>query len=119
MALIMKSRIVDDVVVLGLVGRLWILDLPLRDRINELLRDGHRRFVLNIAGVDYCDSSGLGQMISIWTSIRNKNGHMTILNPAKRVQRLFEITKLNAIFEIFEDERNAVKQARQDLGATA
>jgi len=119
MALVINSRVVGNVVVLEIVGRLWILDLPLRDRVNELLREGHRRFVLSIDGVDYIDSSGLGQIVSIWSSIRNKDGHMVILNPAKRVQRLLEITKLDTVFEIFEVEGEALKQARKDLGATA
>jgi len=115
MALIIKSRVVNDVVVLDLAGRLWILDLPLGDKINELLKEGHRHFVLSIAGVEYVDSSGLGQMVSIWSSIRNKDGHMTILNPMKRVQRLFDITKLDRIFEIFEYEADAIKQAQKDI----
>ncbi len=112
MALIIQLRVVQDVAVVDLIGRLWILDLPLRDRINELLNEGRRHFVLNLAGVQYVDSSGLGQMISIWTSIRNKNGHMTVLNPTKRVMKLFEITRLNTIFQILENESEAVQRAR-------
>ncbi len=113
MALIIKHRLISDVMVVDLAGRLWILDLPLRDRMNELINEGHRRFVLNLAGVQYVDSSGLGQLISIWTSIRNKNGHMTILNPTKRVLKLFDITRLNTIFTILEDESEAVERARK------
>src|SRR3989304_2243566 len=113
MALIIKARVVQDVVVVDLIGRLWILDLPLRDRMNELINEGRRPFVLNLAGVQYVDSSGLGQRISIWTSIRNKNGHMTVLNPTKRVMKLFEITRLNTIFQILENESEAVQRARK------
>lgn len=112
MALVIKQRDVSDVVVLDLIGRLWILDLPLRDLMNGLLTDGKRHFVLNLAGVEYIDSSGLGQLISIWSSIRNKNGYMTLLRPTKRVLRLFEITRLNAVFEIFGTEPDAVGKAR-------
>jgi anti-sigma B factor antagonist len=111
MSLVIKQRSVPNVVILDLTGRLWILDLPLRDLMNGLLTDGKRHFVLNLSGVDYIDSSGLGQLISIWTSIRNKNGHMTILNPNKRVNRLFDITRLHTIFEIFENETDAVQKA--------
>jgi anti-sigma B factor antagonist len=111
MSLSIVQRHEGDVVILDLTGRLWILDLPLRDLINGLLSEGKRYLVLNIANVHYIDSSGLGQLISIWTSIRSRDGHMTILNPVKRVQRLLEITRLNAVFEILQDEADAVKRA--------
>src|SRR6185436_15480454 len=113
MPLVIKQRNVSDVVILDLSGRLWILDLPLRDTMNSLLIDGKRHFVLNVPSVDYIDSSGLGQLISIWTSIRNKGGHMTILSPTKRVSRLFEITRLNTVFDILESEDDAIKVARK------
>jgi len=113
MPLTIKQRSKSEVTVLDIEGRLWILDLPLRDLMNRLLTDGSHHFVLNLTGVDYIDSSGLGQLISIWTSIRNKNGHMTILNPAKRVQRLFEITRLNTVFEILLNEDEAVQKAQK------
>lgn len=115
MPLIIKQRAVSEVVVLDLTGRLWILDLPLRDRMNELLSEGQRHFVLNLAGVDYIDSSGLGQLISIWSSIRNKKGHMTVLNPTARVLKLFEITRLNTVFEILQNEADAIDLARKAL----
>ena len=113
MALIVRRRNVSDIVVLDLVGRLWVLDLPLGDLVNGILIEGRHNFVLNLAGVDYIDSSGLGQLISIWALIRSRGGHMTILNPSKRVQRLFEITRLNAVFEICGGELDAVQKARK------
>jgi len=113
MPLVVQQRRVSDVIVLDLSGRLWILDLPLRDLLIGLLGEGNRHFVLNLEGVDYIDSSGLGQLITIWSSVRNKGGHMTVLNPTKRVQRLFEITRLNKVFEILENESEAVEVARK------
>jgi anti-sigma B factor antagonist len=112
MPLTISSRVDDDVIVLDLVGKLWVLDLPLRNKVNELMKDGYRQFVLSIPGVDYCDSSGLGQIVSIWSSIKSKGGHMTVLKPANRVQKLFEMTKLNVVLEIFEDEGDAIKHSR-------
>jgi len=106
-----NQRNVSDVTILQLTGRLWILDLPLRDLMNGLLAVGKRHFVVDLSGVDYIDSSGLGQLISIWTSIRNKGGYMTVLNPNKRVHRLFDITRLHTIFEIFESEPDAIQKA--------
>jgi len=113
MPLTIKQRSISDVILLDLTGRLWILDLPLRDLMNGLLGENKRHFVLNLRGVDYVDSSGLGQLISIWTSIRNKAGHMTILSPTKRVDRLLDITRLNTVFEIFTDENEAVQGAKK------
>ena len=113
MSLIIKQRNLSDIVILDLSGRLWILDLPLRDLVNGILQSDKCKFVFNLAGVEYIDSSGLGQLISIWTSIRSRNGYMTLLSPSKRIQRLFEITRLNTVFEIFENEPDAVQKARQ------
>ena len=113
MSLSIKQRSSSEVMILDLSGRLWILDLQLRDTMNDLLGMGQCYFVLNLSGVDYIDSSGLGQLISIWSSIRNKNGYMTILKPNKRVQRLFEITRLNTIFEVLDDEATAVRKAHR------
>jgi anti-sigma B factor antagonist len=111
MPLTITQRVAADVMILDLTGRLWILDLPLRDLMNGLLAEDRRYFVLNLAEVDYIDSSGLGQLISIWTSIRNRNGYMTVLKPNKRIQRLFDITRLNTIFDILEDEPAAIQKA--------
>src|SRR5262249_19739377 len=94
-------------------GRLWILDLPLRDLINRLLMEGRQHFVLNISGVDYVDSSGLGQLVTIWTSVRNKGGHVIVLSPTERVAKLLEITHLNKVFEVLHTETEAVQKAQK------
>ena len=116
MHLAITQRKLADVVILDLAGRLWILDLPLRDLMNDLLATDNRHFVLNLAAVDYIDSSGLGQLVSIWSSIRKKDGYMTLLNPKPRVKRLFEITLLNTVFEIFDKEPDAVQKAAKASG---
>jgi len=113
MPLVIHQRTIDEVVILDLSGRLWILDLPLRDLMNRLLGEGKRHFVLNLNGVEYIDSSGLGQLITIWTSVRSKAGHMAIMAPTKRVQRLFELTRLSTVFEVHDTENSAVESARK------
>ena len=113
MPLKIAQRGVTDVVILDLTGRLWILDLPLRDLLNKLLAEGKRHFILNITGVDYVDSSGLGQLVTIWTSVRNKGGHLIVLSPTVRVQKLLEITHLNTVFEILDSENEAVQKAQK------
>ncbi len=113
MGLIITLRTVGNVSVIDLQGRLWILDLPLRDHIHGLLEEGRRYFVLNLEGVDYIDSSGLGQLVSLWTSIRTKDGNLSLLRPTERVQRLLTVTRLKVVFDIFHDEDRAVAAMRR------
>ena len=117
MELTVTTRIISGVVILDMTGRLWILDLPLRDLIRKMLNDEHRHFVLNLSGLSYLDSSGLGQMIAIWTSIHNRNGHLTLLRPSARVKTLLDITKLRSVFEIFENEGEAIDAAKNRAAA--
>jgi anti-sigma B factor antagonist len=112
MDLTINTRTVSDVAILDLKGRLWVLDMSLREAIKSLLETGVRYFVLNLSDLSYMDSSGLGQMLSIWTSIKNKGGHMTILRPSARVQKLLDITKLGTVFEILDNEAAAVSVAK-------
>ena len=76
------------------------MEMGLREQITALLNQGYREFVLDMVELDYIDSFGLGQLVSIWTSIRNKNGHMKLLQPGEKVRKLLEITKLNTVFQI-------------------
>lgn len=119
MALSITSRIVSGVVIVDLSGRLCFLEITLRDHINELLGKGHREFVLNLADVPYIDSFGLGQLITIWTSIRSRGGQLILLRPTDHVQKLFQITRLNSIFQTSEEEAQAVTSARASLAASA
>ena len=114
MALITNARVGNDTVVLDMKGRLWVLDLPLRDQVNALLQQGCAFFVLNIAEVDYIDSSGLGQLISIWASVRKLGGNVVLLRPIPRVRRLLATTCLQTIFDVFEDEEKAKAGVRRD-----
>jgi anti-anti-sigma factor len=115
MALAMTSRSVSHAVVLDLTGKLCVREHTLREKIKALLDEGRRCFVLNLAAVTYIDSDGLGELISIWTSISKANGRLTLLHPVQRVQELFRITKLNTVFEIFDDESQAVGVAQHGV----
>jgi anti-sigma B factor antagonist len=113
------SRLVSGVVILDITGRLCFLEVALRDQVNELLDEGHRGFVLNLAGVPYIDSFGLGQLVSIWTSIRSQKGKLVLLQPTDHVQQLLELTKLNAVFHILGEEAQAVTSARMSFTISA
>jgi len=112
MSLAISSRIVSGVIVVDIVGRLCFLNVTLRDRVNEWLQKGHRAFVFNLANVPYVDSFGLGQLITISNSIRSKGGRLILLGPTDHVQALFQITKLNTVFNISTDEAHAVRSVR-------
>jgi anti-sigma B factor antagonist len=113
MGLIITSRAAGDTVLLDLQGRLWVLDLPLRDRVHSLLEQGCRYFVFNLAEVDYIDSSGLGQLVALWTSVRTREGNLCVLQPSARVRRLLTVTRLNVIFDMFDDEERAKNAVRR------
>jgi len=118
MPLAITSRISSNVVIVDINGRLSVLDVALREHMTELLEEGHRAFVLNLANVPYIDSFGLGQLITIWTSVRNRGGKLILLRPTDHVQTLFRITKLNTIFNISSEEAQAVRSARTNVFET-
>jgi anti-sigma B factor antagonist len=113
------SRIVSGVIIMDLSGRLCFLEVSLREHVNELLEEGYREFVLNLADVPYIDSFGLGQLVTIWTTIRGKGGQLTFLRPTDHVQHLFQISKLNTIFHISGEEGQAVRSARMHSPVSA
>jgi anti-sigma B factor antagonist len=115
MPVAITSRLCSGVVIVDINGRLCFLDVALRECLNELLEEGHREFVLNMANVPYVDSFGLGQLITVWTSIRNKGGQLVLLRPTDHVQALFRITKLNTIFRVSGEEAQAIKSARSNV----
>src|SRR5262249_4622662 len=104
MSLTITTKISSGSVVLNLSGRLCFMEMALREQITSLLNQGEREFVLIMDELDYIDSFGLGQLVSIWTSIRNKNGHMKLVRPGEKVRKLLEITKLNTVFQIESEQ---------------
>lgn len=111
MSMVLKARRLDDVVILDLSGRITMGEgtLVLRDQIQRLLAAGDRKFLLNLADVDYIDSSGLGELVTSFTTVRNNEGQLKLLNLTRRVQDLLQITKLLTVFEVFNSETEALK----------
>jgi anti-sigma B factor antagonist len=111
MNMVLKARRLDDVVILDLSGRITIGEgtLVLREHIQRLLAGGDRKFLLNLADVDYIDSSGLGELVTSFTTVRNNDGQLKLLNLTRRVQDLLQITKLLTVFEAFNNETEAIK----------
>jgi anti-sigma B factor antagonist len=81
----------------------------LRDMVHNLIKDGNRKILLNLRDIDYVDSSGLGELVNAFTSMRSQGGELKLLNLTKRVRSLLQITKLLTVFDIADDEATSVK----------
>jgi anti-sigma B factor antagonist len=110
MQLEIKERNVGDVVLLDLQGRITIGEgsVQLRDAVGRLLAAGRQRIVLNLEGVTYVDSSGIGELVSRYTTTKNQGGQLKLLKLTKKIKDLLMITKLLTVFEIYEDEEAAL-----------
>jgi anti-sigma B factor antagonist len=101
-----STRLVGGVTIVDLSGRIALGEgsAGLRDLVRNLVSEGNKKILLNLRDVDYIDSSGLGELVSAFTSMRSKGGELKLLNLTKRVQDLLQITKLYTVFEITDDE---------------
>jgi anti-sigma B factor antagonist len=84
----------------------------LRRTIKELIDKGHRKIVLNLYDVDYIDSSGIGELVSGYTTVRNAEGELKLLHLTKRVHDLLQITRLFTVFDVQSDEDTALRSFR-------
>lgn len=106
-----STREVSHVTIVDVNGRITLGDETgqLRDTIRGLIAEGKKKIVLNLAQVDYIDSSGVGELVSSYTAVRNAGGDLKLLSLTKKVQDVLNVTKLYTVFDIKEDEFNAVK----------
>jgi anti-sigma B factor antagonist len=110
MSLVLNTRKVNGHIVVEVSGRIEYGEstVQLRDLARRLTSDGGRFFVLNLSGVTYVDSSGLGLLLSIYATIRNQGGDLKLVNVNTRIHELLKTTKLLQVFDIFEDETAAI-----------
>jgi anti-sigma B factor antagonist len=110
MSLTVKQRKVGDVNIIDMSGRLTIGEpvLLLRETVRVLVNDGSRHFIMNMGEVSYVDSSGLGELVSLFTTVRNKQGDVKLLNLTKKTIDLLAMTKLLTVFDTYEDEAKAL-----------
>lgn len=111
MSVKLTTRQVGDVTVVDAVGRITLGDgaSHFRDTIRNLVAAGQKKLLLNLAEVSYIDSSGIGEMVSGFTTVTNQGGVVKLLSLNKRVKDLLQITKLYTVFEVFDDEAHAVR----------
>ena len=110
MSMKVTTRQVDGVTILDLSGRITLGEgsVQLRDAIRDLLAKGSKLILLNLADVNYIDSSGIGELVSAYTTVRNQGGELKLLNLTKKVHDLLQITKLYTVFDVKEDEASAI-----------
>ena len=114
MSLKTDSRQVDGVTIVDLNGRIVLGEATtaLRELLQNLVSQGQKKILLNLADVSYIDSSGLGALVSGFTSLTGQQGSLKLLNLTKKVQDLLQITKLLTVFEVYTDEATAVQSFR-------
>ena len=106
-----EERTVGDVMVLDLKGKVTLGegDELLKDKVNSLVNQGHKKIVLNLADVPYIDSAGLGEIVRTYTTVSRNGGSLKLLNLTKRITDLLSITKLLTVFETFDSENDAIR----------
>ncbi len=110
MSLEIRDRDREGVLILDLNGRLTVGDecSKFRDHMTKLIASKGRSIILNMAQVDYVDSTGLGALVMYYTTLQREGGKVKLLNLTRRSIELLVMTKLTTIFEVFNDEQNAI-----------
>jgi anti-sigma B factor antagonist len=110
MSMKVATRQVDGVTILDLSGRITLGEgsVTLRDAVHDLIAKGSKHILLNLENINYIDSSGIGELVSAFTSVRNAGGELKLLNLTKKVHDLLQITKLYTVFDIWDSEASAV-----------
>ena len=105
-----KERQAGSVTVLDMQGRITIGEgsVALRNTIRKLLEEGKKNILLNLAGVGYVDSSGIGELVSSFTAVNKEGGKLKLLKLTQKIQDLLAITKLLTVFDTFEEEQEAI-----------
>lgn len=121
MGVAISTRQVQDVTIVDLQGRLVVGEesAAVRSKIRELALEGNKKLLLNLGQVDYIDSSGLGDLVGAFTTVRKQGGELKLLDPGHKFDDLMRITKLVLLVEIKDDEALAVQSFGQSAAATA
>ncbi len=111
MSVNLSTRQVGDVSVIDVAGRITLGEgsSALRDTLRDMVGKGQKKILLNLGEVSYIDSSGIGELVSAFTTVTNNGGQLKLLNLTKRVKDLLQITKLYTVFDIHETEVSAIR----------
>jgi anti-sigma B factor antagonist len=106
-----STRQIDGITIVDCSGRITLGEgsVTLRDTVGQLLSKEQKKILLNLGDVNYIDSSGIGELVSAYTTVRKQGGDLKLLNLTKKVHDLLQITKLYTVFDVKDDEAAAVK----------
>ncbi len=106
-----ETRTIDGVTILDVSGKITLAEgsVDVKKSVRDLLDSGRNQILLNLGDVKYIDSSGIGELVSSFTTVTNKGGKLKLLNLTLKIRELLAITKLLTVFECFDDEAEAVK----------
>jgi anti-sigma B factor antagonist len=121
MTMTTSTREVGNVTIVDIQGRIVLGEesASVRDFVAGLLKDGHKQILLNLAGVDYIDSIGLGSLVGAFITVRKQGGEMKLLNVDDKVINVMQITKLYTVFDIVNDEAAGIKSFSHSTAASA
>jgi anti-sigma B factor antagonist len=104
------ARTVGDVQVLDCSGKITLGEgtMAIRNKVREVLKEGGKKIILNLGDVNYIDSSGIGELVSTFTTVTNAGGQLKLLNLTKKIQELLAITKLLTVFSVYQSEQEAI-----------
>ena len=105
-----RTRQLDGITVLDLSGRITLGEgsVTIRDEVRKVLASGSKKVLLNLGDITYIDSSGIGELVSAFTTVKNGGGELKLLHLTKKVHDLLQITKLYTVFDIKDDEASAI-----------
>ena len=105
-----EMRTIGDVQILDCSGKITLGEgtMTVRNTVRDVLKNNEKKIVLNLADVNYVDSSGVGELVSTYTTVTNSGGQLKLLSLTKKIQELLAITKLLTVFDVFEDEQAAL-----------
>jgi len=109
-----ETRTIGDVTILDISGKITLGEgaMTVRNTVRDLLKANGKKIVLNLADVNYIDSSGIGELVSTYTTVAKDGGQLILLNLTKKIQELLLITKLLTVFQVFENEQTALASFR-------
>jgi anti-sigma B factor antagonist len=104
------TRTVGEVQILDCSGKITLGEgtMAIRNTVREVLKNGGKKIVLNLSDVNYIDSSGIGELVSTYTTVTNNGGQLKLLNLTKKIQELLAITKLLTVFQVYDSEQAAL-----------
>ncbi|MBI4445467.1 MAG: STAS domain-containing protein [Acidobacteria bacterium] len=114
-----ETRAKDGVTIVDLHGKITIGEgnVEIRNKVRELLQSGKKKILINLGDVSYMDSSGIGELVSCYTSVTNQGGQLKLLNLTQKLEELLAITKLLTVFDSYNDENKAVQSFYEPAGA--